>query len=530
MIDFDTEYNLNNTGFENPNTTLKFYIVPWDNQYNDVILFRNNKIQNIQMNSLLKETIENFNYIAKDKAFLIHGNVAEFEGYNYLSYVNSNYNNKTFYCFIEKIEYIAKNVTKIYVTTDVWQTWQFDLKYYDCFIERAHIKKSDDIVGRYIAPEPVNFECDFEKEITVFNDIDWSIHWIAECLSSVANNSTDYKYGGNGTGLGYTGTYGFSIGGAGQSGADILLRRYYKGDEVTDHRSDIISVNAVPDWIVSPPVLDDNGYLANNDLKTITDIVNITADKLPCGYVPKNNKLFSSLYRVLIVFNRNGLTIPLKPELLDGNQIQISLSARPIANDNIRVDIKNYNQYSKRFYSIPLNVSTGIAYNENTGLQQKMTVLSGALKTVTSVGALAGSIYSGNVAGAIQSAGGIIETGVSLKGAFEQKTASIGSASDVNALEQDNIKLSVVDCSPQYYECKQIDDFLSVYGYQLNEIGNIGDFIQNRSKWNYIKTNNAKIKMTGNQDDLNIIINMFNKGVTLWRSVVAFGNYALNND
>lgn len=64
--------------------------------------------------------------------------------YNYVMYLNENYTNKWFYAFITKMEYENDYNTKIYITTDVFQTWQFNLTFKQSFIEREMCAVSED--------------------------------------------------------------------------------------------------------------------------------------------------------------------------------------------------------------------------------------------------------------------------------------------------------------------------------------------------------------------------------------------------
>ena len=59
--------------------------------------------------------------------------------------MNENYGTKIFYAFITGMEYINDACTKIYITTDVVQTWQFDLNFKDSFIERDMIDVDKDV-------------------------------------------------------------------------------------------------------------------------------------------------------------------------------------------------------------------------------------------------------------------------------------------------------------------------------------------------------------------------------------------------
>lgn len=56
----------------------------------------------------------------------------------------------------------------IYITTDYWQTYQFNITYYKSMIARGHVKVNEDTVGRWLQPEPVGAPADYEKEIEIF--------------------------------------------------------------------------------------------------------------------------------------------------------------------------------------------------------------------------------------------------------------------------------------------------------------------------------------------------------------------------
>lgn len=53
--------------------------------------------------------------------------------------------NKWFYAFITNMTYVNDNRTDITITTDVFQTWQFDINFKESFIEREMIAVSDDV-------------------------------------------------------------------------------------------------------------------------------------------------------------------------------------------------------------------------------------------------------------------------------------------------------------------------------------------------------------------------------------------------
>ena len=66
-------------------------------------------------------------------------------------YRNKSHGNRWFYAFITGIEYVNDNMSSISIKTDVWQSWQFDLSWKRCFVEREHV--SNDTFGLHTLEE-----------------------------------------------------------------------------------------------------------------------------------------------------------------------------------------------------------------------------------------------------------------------------------------------------------------------------------------------------------------------------------------
>lgn len=72
---------------------------------------------------------------------------------NYMKFTNgdTNYENKTYYCFVTNVVYINENTTEIHYTVDVMQTYLFQYSRNGSlkkkmFVDRTHIAKSNDIL------------------------------------------------------------------------------------------------------------------------------------------------------------------------------------------------------------------------------------------------------------------------------------------------------------------------------------------------------------------------------------------------
>lgn len=538
-----------------PTTKLDLFTVPWGkpDECHAVVDFENAAAQVAAFNNLASNgvSVSKFNYIKKDQAFRVEGNFANFEAFNYCRYQNADFvnrqgNKKWYYAFIDKVDYIAQDVAMIYITTDYWQTYQFNITYYKSLIARAHVKKSDDVVGRWLQPEPVGASADFEKEIDIFDGgEDWFPMW--EMLSVSRPPSTgevDWVYGGYGSESSMTGQY------AGFVSDNTTIQKLidaYAGD--VDRRQDIIGFRCVPFWVFS--WLKNKGYTTDVSVsgynvpycsanlvvaqETMADLAGST---LACGYTPRNKKMLTSMCRVYIVYNYNGFNQPLRPEFINGSSLKMRAEMRPIGSNGFKLKLLNYSKPASSVFDVPYSFEMQIGYNENGGVQGSLNRVGSVLNAASAVAggavSLGANIASGNVGGAITSGvsavGSIFNSARDLTSAFSSKVATKGNQSDTNSISSENCKFRLVDCSPLYHECGPIDDFLDLYGYAINEWGAISSWKNTRSKWNYLQTVDCNIKVNAPAPEAAAIRAMFNGGVTVWHSISDFGNYSLNNE
>lgn len=70
------------------------------------------------------------NYIA------VNSNIDSLYNCNYVMYRNSEFTEKYFFAFIDRLEYKSEQVTYIHISSDSFQNWQFNIEYKPSFIER----------------------------------------------------------------------------------------------------------------------------------------------------------------------------------------------------------------------------------------------------------------------------------------------------------------------------------------------------------------------------------------------------------
>ena len=95
-------------------------------------------------------------YVRKDNYVVVNAVYDDVIKYNYAMYQNENFSTKWYYAYILRVEWLSPNSTKVYLKTDVFQTYQFDVEYKVSFIEREHINVNEDLIGANLIPE--NFE------------------------------------------------------------------------------------------------------------------------------------------------------------------------------------------------------------------------------------------------------------------------------------------------------------------------------------------------------------------------------------
>lgn len=533
-----------------PTTRLDLFTVPWGkpDECHAIVDFPTAAAQVAAFDGLAAKGVSatKFNYIKKDQAFRIEGNFARFEAFNYCRYQNRDFvnrqgNKKWYYAFIDRVEYIAQDIAMIYITTDYWQTYQFNITYYKSMIARGHVKVKEDTVGRWLQPEPVGAPADYEKEIEIFSGGDsWVPYWSILSVSRPPGaGETGWVYGGYGKLDSMTGQYAGFI-----YDYNVIQKIIDAYAGTTDRRQDIIGFRCVPYWVYSKlkntgwivPITVNGveiNYCKENVTMTLETEAEIAGNTLACGYSPRNKKMLTSMCRVYIVYNYNGFSQPLRPEFIKGKSIKMSAEMRPIGSNGFKLKLKNYAKPAESVFDVPYSFEMQIGYNENGGVQGSLNRMNAVAGAIGNVAGFVTGAATGNVAGMASGLAGLVNTAGNVVSAFDSKVATKGNQSDTNSISSENCKFRLVDCSPLPDECGPIDDFLDLYGYAINEWHPISTWKHTRKYWNYIQTVDCNLKVNAPAPEAASIRSIFNSGVTIWHyvnnSFDSFGNYSLNN-
>lgn len=130
--------------------------VPFDPTYENTIYFSS---VSEQINYFFESPIDrpvtrftNISYVRKGRGWIrLEVPIGTAYQYGYMAFKNTDFENRTFYAFIDRVEYVNNVTTDIFFSIDVLQTWHFDYTFNQCMIEREHV--ADDGIGKNLIDE-----------------------------------------------------------------------------------------------------------------------------------------------------------------------------------------------------------------------------------------------------------------------------------------------------------------------------------------------------------------------------------------
>lgn len=542
----------------NPQSTIKLFNVPWSKEDKNFKQFDSRSTQTTRFNEYFSNQPSGQKYsgtefnIIKDGVIKIPVCAYNVNKYNYMMFSNPDItSSRTYwYAFIDKVEWGSYNTAVVYYTLDAWQNYQFDITFKTSLVERMHITVSEDNDNymNYTAPEPVGFPVVVADEIGATDSYsDWEPAWNLNTVSEFGTGSpTPFEYGGYNVGTSdATGGYAWPLSKFG-SGRLTSFLATYRDTEIfqKSHLDEVINLTCVPKWledysttygrIDTSTYAEEKVYKSNANGFFDVTLSSFSYTSLACGYSPRNKKLFTSLAKTLVVCNKNGLRIAFKPELMLHNSSnpvpKFTYRMRPLNASSVKGLLFGYNDSFENTFTIPYGATLGIGYNSNqgiAGLMNKITSITGAGMSVAST---AGSVASGNVAGAVAGGLSTLQSIGNVINAFDSVYKQMGTCSDIESVSGISIVPHYYDMSPTYEQCEIIDNYLDVYGYAVNKRLNPADAISTRNNWNYIKVAKLNAKINAPDDMANVIRQAFESGCTIWHGYIQnVGDYTGNN-
>lgn len=136
-----------------PNTYVRLIKnCPLDNSYEHTIIFNSREDQSAYFKSLGGKNFNKHSYQRYSKGVLsVQATMGEIYDCNYMMFNNEAFENKMFYAFVTRVEYVNNVTCRVYYALDVMQTWHFEYNVRECMVLREHT--ATDNIGDNIVPE-----------------------------------------------------------------------------------------------------------------------------------------------------------------------------------------------------------------------------------------------------------------------------------------------------------------------------------------------------------------------------------------
>lgn len=527
-----------------PSTNLRLLSVPLESDYSNTLWFPNIEAQTTYFTGKIVKTFDDFNYIKKDNTIVVAEEIDKLYNCNYIMYKNSNFSTRWFYAFINRMEWASNGSTRLYVSTDVIQTWFFDITYYQSYVDRCH--SDTDVAGDNIVPE--DFTTGSAGGYQVAGSYDVTPDGIA--VFATSTYSGESKTGSVNSGI-YSGAQNLVDFHIDNPGVGTILDSYVKNGTATA----VIRLQQYP-------------YNLKNSSHSISFA---KAPSNISGYTPTNKKLLSAAFITCFV-SMYGQECKFSPAYITGSNVSIKLSA-DLTSGTISSFVENYSNSDlstiAMFAVIP---ESGWAYNQykneynlhsgSNAIYQERSKLQRGVNTATSIIDAAGSIANltdsavrlvsptniftptankiSNLASSASNTVSSFSNAYTQLGKIDNITEDLtaitesynapatgSSAASNGYIATGKTKFTYGYKVPPLDLVKRCDKFLSVYGYKQSEYRSIN--LHARSNWTYIRT--LGLNASGNfpDDDMKIIKQVFDKGVFFWSYTAQFGNFDQNN-
>ena len=531
-----------------PNSEIRLLKCPIESDNLNQITFASATTQYNYFNGLNHLVLDGATYQRHDGIIRYPEHIDNILEYNYVMYQNENYSNKWFYAFITRMEYVNDHMTNIYIKQDVFQTWQFDLVYKKCFVEREHV--NDDTIGKHTIPEGLEtgdyiVQAGTESASAVADLFYLENKYIIVGVSEIPGVAypSSYQYGRV-----YNGVYSGLLYIAFKDGHQLDL--FIQGIQGATTEDVIYSVFMVPKDICTIAVSDwvtvsvggvscELAYYPYTTGSTSLGTFTIKKEStLAESYSPKNNKLFCYPYRYFVLSNNAGNNAIYKYELFTTTGCTFSLKGVVTPGCSIKAIPQNYREgsliKSLDAGKLPTCTWTNDSYTNWLTQNAVNLPLDTALNVAKIVGGTAVAVGTGGMGGlagggvALSGFTGIAET---MKSVYEHslvpETAKGGAnQGDLMFAEKETFSYYKMSIRSEY--ASLIDNYFSMYGYKVNEVKLPN--ITGRSNWNYVKTINAIIEGNVPQEYLEEIKSLFNRGITLWHTTQYYLDYSRTNN
>jgi hypothetical protein len=556
----------------NPTLVRLLSNVPFFNDYNHTMSFKDSTAQRLYFESKVTHSYTDFTYQRQENYIMFHN--------------PDNLYKKWFYGFITKKEYINPHTTRIFFEIDVYQTWQFEMKWKPSYIVREHRDRwnTDGSPVINTVDEGLDYGTDYQVVSAEQYQPTAGIYYLVICSKQGMHGDVDQAYYAMQNGVPQLLCYyvhPFKLNGDTPSTnlgtlsdvVDVLASMYTSNNAVNN----IVSIY-ITDFLPDMPGNNNGvvsfsthyekvtlaGQLNGADVVTIfvKDMVyggfSYAAGEKYEGYAPQTeSKLLMHPYTVLELQDLRGNKVTYKNEYIDGDLINLTIMGSlgfsnkvaynvqgyltgPAMNDDF---IKNkvtveHSLISNEPNDLPILTDYLSAYiqgNRNTLQNTKnQTLFNGAMGLAQAgVGAAMGGPIGPMMA--MQGIQDVANTAFAIQGMNAKKSDIANAPPGITKMGGNTyfdfgngltgIWIIKKQITPEYQ--KRLTDYFKMYGYRINEL-KIPN-LKTRESFNYVQTVAANISGNIPNDEMFKLKSIFNAGITIWHGDYV-GDYSRSND
>lgn len=571
-----------------PNTMV--YIcrgIPFENNYENTILFDNNTLQLAYFTSKIKiKAVDPTEYTqflqhsyqrVNSNTIRVDCAIEDVFDCNYLYFRNANFENKYIYAFINEINYINNNCTELVYEIDVIQTYMFDYEFEDCYIERQH-SEHDYVFGNTV---PENLEIgdyvykSLDKSYNNYNDfvIDIVAPYSLRIVYNDLHPGTESRFEVNKNIK--TGFYNQLFSGLIHNTFEITAVAIPDQNDphhplvpsmddieeafgymLESYKEQIVAIYIIPKHMTQPKTeLPSDINHSARVIKLPSSTAEVYGTYIDAGGNVrnriKNNKLLTYPYNLLMVQDSEGKTAEYKYELfwqiiyIDNTYYaRFNLIGTMGLPPQLMCCPQNYKPYDEDSGNkiIPFNYINNLTITQfpmsgwaTNGFTEWL-----ANKTTGLTGGLLGTMLApgiGTVIGAGIGAFAKMSFAATVYGSVSSIPQALIAPNYAHGIDKNSLMLSLNEFGFHFYNArvkdeyaKIIDDYFTKFGYAQKKLGKPN--LRARPYWTYIETKNCAIKPVNNKginaEHIRKISDIYDKGITCWRTTDV-GNYSLDN-
>lgn len=536
--------------------------IKFDRDNMNVLTYNEQQILTLCQQNAVR-TATNYSFIGghDSNVIAVDFTYSECLGSNYIAFQNTNYNNKWYFAFIDKVEYINDKTTKLHFTVDVFHTWW---SYWDskrCFVVREHV--NDDTVGLHTIPEGLEtgeYIIDSRINIGSYSTSTYICIGVTEVPDEIPLNVNNTRYNGI------------------YSGIKLLLfetplsaSNFLRAMDKLGKGDGVINIFLVPQVLVGSVtfttytvegVTFQTVPVPYSDTAVVMETTgDITSPQTISGFSPINRKLLCYPYNFFYISNNVGSDVEYHYEDFINNTAKFKVLGAITVGCSIKVVPLNYkkladtnastNSYNYGLVGAKYPVCSWQSDSYTNWLTQNgvniagMTINQNDFATLTNVGSIiAGGLLTAFTGGA----GAMFGVGLMMSGAsgmFENMQtqykhdmippqAKGNTASGDVTYSSSNMLTPLYKMQIREEYARSIDSYFTRFGYKVNSLKLPNQ--TGRTYFNYVEIGKGEILAYQKANvvaippqDLIKINSLYQRGITLWHDYTNFGDYSVTN-